>query len=372
MSERDAIAFPDRARFMAYAARAMRGLIIDYARSRHAQKRGGQFEITALDTDICRRDGGPRSSFPRSATRSTSSPSSSPISRRSSISSSSAVFRSRRSRRCAASRSAPCSATGRRRASICIAACARIRSSRDRGRVGFSRPDSDIQVFEAEDAGVDIDHATLAAAEPAARRALDLPAGRARRSGSRAARRRSGAGRRDRGAARRRARGRRRGLPRARRPKARSGRRSPARRSAPTRSKRRSATAAWAASGSPAAATAATRARSRSSSSTPRWSAAPARSASGAKAASSRASPIRNIARLIDAGVSGTGQPYLVLELVDGERIDQLLRRRALRRRGAARALSRCARRRRARARQPDRASRPQAVERAGDERRRR
>jgi serine/threonine-protein kinase len=30
-----------------------------------------------------------------------------------------------------------------------------------------------------------------------------------------------------------------------------------------------------------------------------------------------------NIARLIDAGVSGTGQPYLVLELVDGKRIDQ-------------------------------------------------
>ena len=52
MSERDAVAFPDRAHFMAYAARAMRGLIIDYARNRHAQKRGGQFEITALDTDI--------------------------------------------------------------------------------------------------------------------------------------------------------------------------------------------------------------------------------------------------------------------------------------------------------------------------------
>ena len=52
MSKRDAIAFPDRARFMAYAARAMRGLIIDHARSRHAQKRGGKFEIAALDTDI--------------------------------------------------------------------------------------------------------------------------------------------------------------------------------------------------------------------------------------------------------------------------------------------------------------------------------
>jgi RNA polymerase sigma factor (TIGR02999 family) len=52
MSGREAVSFPDRARFMAYAARAMRGLIIDYARNRHAQKRGGAFEITALDTDI--------------------------------------------------------------------------------------------------------------------------------------------------------------------------------------------------------------------------------------------------------------------------------------------------------------------------------
>jgi RNA polymerase sigma factor (TIGR02999 family) len=30
----------------------MRGLIIDYARRRHAQKRGGQFEITSLCTDV--------------------------------------------------------------------------------------------------------------------------------------------------------------------------------------------------------------------------------------------------------------------------------------------------------------------------------
>lgn len=53
MSERDTIAFPDRARFMAYAARAMRGLIIDHARSRHAQKRGGRFDMATLDTNIC-------------------------------------------------------------------------------------------------------------------------------------------------------------------------------------------------------------------------------------------------------------------------------------------------------------------------------
>src|SRR6185436_21197552 len=37
---------------MGYASRVMRGLIIDYARNRQAQKRGGQFEITSISTDI--------------------------------------------------------------------------------------------------------------------------------------------------------------------------------------------------------------------------------------------------------------------------------------------------------------------------------
>src|SRR5439155_13952101 len=36
---RESVSFPDRARFMGYAARVMRGLIIDHARSRQAQKR---------------------------------------------------------------------------------------------------------------------------------------------------------------------------------------------------------------------------------------------------------------------------------------------------------------------------------------------
>jgi RNA polymerase sigma factor (TIGR02999 family) len=52
IAARDGIRFPDQARFMGYAARVMRGLIIDYARSRHAQKRGGQFEITSLDSQV--------------------------------------------------------------------------------------------------------------------------------------------------------------------------------------------------------------------------------------------------------------------------------------------------------------------------------
>ena len=51
MSARESAAFPDRARFMAYAARAMRGLVIDHVRRRFAHKRGGQFELTALSTD---------------------------------------------------------------------------------------------------------------------------------------------------------------------------------------------------------------------------------------------------------------------------------------------------------------------------------
>jgi RNA polymerase sigma factor (TIGR02999 family) len=42
MSDRDGIAFPDRARFMAYAARVMRTLIIDHVRNRRARKRGGR------------------------------------------------------------------------------------------------------------------------------------------------------------------------------------------------------------------------------------------------------------------------------------------------------------------------------------------
>src|ERR1700722_18749831 len=51
MAARDGPSFPDQARFMGYAARVMRGLIIDHARERHAQKHGGLFEITSLDTE---------------------------------------------------------------------------------------------------------------------------------------------------------------------------------------------------------------------------------------------------------------------------------------------------------------------------------
>ena len=52
MAGQNAAVFPDQARFMGYAARVMRGLIIDHARNRRAQKRGGQFEITSLGSEI--------------------------------------------------------------------------------------------------------------------------------------------------------------------------------------------------------------------------------------------------------------------------------------------------------------------------------
>lgn len=46
ISGREDVAFPDAPRFLAYAARAMRGLIVDYARQRRALKRGRYLEIT--------------------------------------------------------------------------------------------------------------------------------------------------------------------------------------------------------------------------------------------------------------------------------------------------------------------------------------
>jgi RNA polymerase sigma factor (TIGR02999 family) len=51
IADRNEPEFPDQARFMGYAARVMRGLIIDFARTRNATKRGGKFEITSLTLD---------------------------------------------------------------------------------------------------------------------------------------------------------------------------------------------------------------------------------------------------------------------------------------------------------------------------------
>jgi RNA polymerase sigma factor (TIGR02999 family) len=52
MASRDHLSFPDHSRFIGYAARVMRGLIIDRSRNRKASKRGGDFEITSLEEDV--------------------------------------------------------------------------------------------------------------------------------------------------------------------------------------------------------------------------------------------------------------------------------------------------------------------------------
>jgi RNA polymerase sigma factor (TIGR02999 family) len=44
------VKFQDRARFLGYVARAMRGLLIDFVRQRQALKRGAEFDITHLTT----------------------------------------------------------------------------------------------------------------------------------------------------------------------------------------------------------------------------------------------------------------------------------------------------------------------------------
>ena len=51
ISGREALEFPDRARFMAYASRAMRRLVIDFVREKHALKRGAAFELTVMPTE---------------------------------------------------------------------------------------------------------------------------------------------------------------------------------------------------------------------------------------------------------------------------------------------------------------------------------
>ena len=47
---RPALSFDEPGPFLSYASRAMRGLVIDRVRARHARKRGGEFVITSLDT----------------------------------------------------------------------------------------------------------------------------------------------------------------------------------------------------------------------------------------------------------------------------------------------------------------------------------
>ena len=51
LNARTHVVFPDQLRFLKYASRAMRGLVIDYVRNRCAQKRGGNLMFTTVDED---------------------------------------------------------------------------------------------------------------------------------------------------------------------------------------------------------------------------------------------------------------------------------------------------------------------------------
>jgi RNA polymerase sigma factor (TIGR02999 family) len=51
LNGREHLAFPDHLRFLKYASRAMRGLVIDYVKNRRARKRGGDLTFTTLDEE---------------------------------------------------------------------------------------------------------------------------------------------------------------------------------------------------------------------------------------------------------------------------------------------------------------------------------
>jgi len=52
LSEREDAQFADRGRFLGYAARAMRGILIDYVRHSHAAKRGGGMPEITLTANL--------------------------------------------------------------------------------------------------------------------------------------------------------------------------------------------------------------------------------------------------------------------------------------------------------------------------------
>jgi RNA polymerase sigma factor (TIGR02999 family) len=57
IARREGVQFASRGQFLAYAARAMRGLTIDYVRRCRAKKRGGEFHITSSGADVAAADG---------------------------------------------------------------------------------------------------------------------------------------------------------------------------------------------------------------------------------------------------------------------------------------------------------------------------
>ena len=52
VAHREGLGFASRGEFLVYAAKAMRGLTIDYVRRRRARKRGGEFQITGSGAEL--------------------------------------------------------------------------------------------------------------------------------------------------------------------------------------------------------------------------------------------------------------------------------------------------------------------------------
>lgn len=50
--DHSAATFPDRARFLAFASRLMRSILVDYARARNSAKRGGQVQRLSVETEL--------------------------------------------------------------------------------------------------------------------------------------------------------------------------------------------------------------------------------------------------------------------------------------------------------------------------------
>jgi RNA polymerase sigma factor (TIGR02999 family) len=57
IAAREGAQFDGQAHFLAYSARAMRRLMIDYVRQRRAKKRGGEFHITSSEIDLAAAEG---------------------------------------------------------------------------------------------------------------------------------------------------------------------------------------------------------------------------------------------------------------------------------------------------------------------------
>jgi RNA polymerase sigma factor (TIGR02999 family) len=52
LADREGLSFRDRAHFLGYCSRVMRGIVVDQARSSSAQKRGGTQTLLALDENV--------------------------------------------------------------------------------------------------------------------------------------------------------------------------------------------------------------------------------------------------------------------------------------------------------------------------------